>query len=140
MLRRFGLNLPDPTRLGVTVRLELGESADGSPQLDLRLSGITDDHIDDVAARIELDDQIGSAARTAAYQTMRHLERGDLRAAIAALGDLEVSVDGIDVVTARGSVEGTSARGSASASAGTGVGLTIRGQRIEIDRSPTISP
>ena len=138
VLRRFGINLPDPTRLGVTARLELGEAPDGSPQLDLRLSGITDDRIDDVAARIELDDRAGPAARAAAIETMRHLERGDLTAAIAALGTIEVPVDGVDVVTARGSIDGTSARGSASAGAGAGVGLTVRGQRIDIDRSPTI--
>ena len=138
VLRRFGINLPDPSRLGVTVRLELGEAPDGSPQLDLRLSGITDDRIDDVAARIELDDRTGSTTRSAAIETMHHLERGDLTAAIAALGGLEVPVDGIDVVTARGSIDGTSARGSASAGAGAGVGLTVRGQRIDIDRSPTI--
>ena len=138
VLRRFGLNLPDPARLGVTVRLELGEAPDGSPQLDLRLSGITDDRIDDVAARIELDDRAGPATRAAAIETMRHLEQGDLTAAIAALGTIEVPVDGVDVVTARGSIDGTSARGSASAGAGVGVGLTVRGQRIDIDRSPTI--
>ncbi|MDQ2679226.1 MAG: hypothetical protein M3Y51_10825 [Actinomycetota bacterium] len=138
VLRRFGVNLPDPTRLGVSVRLELGESPDGSPQLDLRLSGITDDRIDDVAARIEPGDRIGTAATVAALDMVRHLERGDLTAAIDALGRMDVPIDGIDVVTARGSIDGTSARGSASAGAGPGVGLTVRGQRIQIDRSPTI--
>ncbi len=136
VLRRFGVNLPDPQRLGVSLRLELGESPDGSPQLDLRLSGISNDRIDDVAARIELGDRTGSAATAIASEVMDHLGRGDITAAIAALDRLDV--EGIDVVTARGTVDGTSARGSATAGFGPGLGLTARGQRIEIDRSRTI--
>ncbi len=138
VLRRFGINLPDPARLGVVARLELGEAPDGSPQLDLRLSGIRDGRIDDVAARIELDERAGAAARAAAITAMAHLERGDVDGAVEALAALDLPIDGIEVVTARGTVDGTTARGGASAGLGPGVGLTVRGQRVEIDRSPTI--
>ena len=135
VVRRFGINLPDPLRMTANVRLELGDAPDGSRQLDVRISGIDDERLDEVAARIEFTDPAGGAM---AHDVLQRLGRGDLAGALASLTDAEVQLEHVEVIASRGEIDGRSARAGGSAGAGPGIGFTLRGQRIDIERGPTI--
>ncbi len=125
---RLGLNLPDPQRLATHLRIELGDAPDGSPQIDLRWAGIDDERIEEVAVRIELHRDAEVA------ELVEALVRNDVGAVSQALDQLEH----IELITSTGEVDGTTARTGGNIGLGPGVGVTLRGQRIDIVRGPTI--
>lgn len=138
VLRRLGINLPDGARLGSTLRLELGDAPDGSPQLDVRVTAVEHDELIEVAARIELSDDGRRGPSELVPLAIAQLARGDVRSATATLGAVQVPVDQVSIVTSRGEISGRSGRAGVSVASGPGIGATLRGQRVEIERAPTI--
>lgn len=138
LAKHLGISLPDPIRSTGSGRLELGTAPDGSRQLDVRMSAISGSEIDDVAVRIELADDGPGSPGVVVPLMIEHLVRGDTAAAFDALRGLEVGTESVEVVASSGTVSGTSGRAGVAVAAGPGVGATLRGQRIEIDRGPTI--
>jgi hypothetical protein len=137
LLRRLGIQLPTDAHRALNVRLEHlpapGSDPEGS-QLLVRVSATTDNRIDDVVARVTLPDTT-DAASTAVTDTLGALGRGDVAGAIAAVQDLDIPVERVELVGGRGELTGNSGRAGVGGGLGIGAGISARGTVAHVDRT-----
>lgn len=138
LAKRVGVTVPRGAHGMASSRWEFptsGPSAEHDPHLLLRVTagdgGTQTDHL----VRIDLRSGSGDAdLRSAVVAALRILARGDTNGSVAAVEALNIAAERVTVTTAEATVEGNTARARGSASAGAGLGITARGQRLQIDR------
>lgn len=134
LLRRLGVALPFDAHHGVALRVEVAPPATGgATEVLVRATDTSGDRVEDLTARV-LIGPAGSSAARSLHDALDALERGEPDAALDSLARLRIPVDRVEIASDVATLSGHSARAGIASGAGTGVGVTARGQELHLRR------
>ncbi len=134
VLRRLTGSLPLEFQSAATLRVEQPTTA--PDRLTVRASTIDGDTVRDLVAVVHLDRSDTERVSSALQASIDAARHGDPAAATGLLELADVRPSRIELASSTGTIDGHSARASASAAVGIGGGVTVRGNAVTIERRP----